>query len=346
LCCDSELYSDTRDIIKNCKTLDEIQNAILNFNNKQVHNHKLLIKNINYDISMISSSIDKEMNDENKSVLEINLAVAKRKLTSTQSSLETLLRTYNYLNKAIQKMNNNNSEDGGEDDNNCPICLDTIQCNNTANTQCGHKFCWECIHQACKIFSKCPTCKGPVNAQTVFLLKEKQTITNPESLSLANLVDNVKSTKIGNIIHFCKTQLNQNDKVILFSQWDELLHKVGNKLTEYGIDILYCNGTVYQKKRAIHEFANNKTSNIIMLSSRNAACGINLTTANKIILLEPVYGNIDYRKSIESQAIGRADRIGQNKPIQVFRFIIRDTIEEDIITNNIDDGRIQRMLIK
>ena len=64
-----------------------------------------------------------------------------------------------------------------------------------------------------------------------------------------------------------------------------------------------------------------------MLSSRNAASGINLTIANKIILLEPVYGSFEYRKNIEEQAIGRADRIGQKSPIDVYRFIIS---EEDM----------------
>jgi SNF2 family DNA or RNA helicase len=73
--------------------------------------------------------------------------------------------------------------------------------------------------------------------------------------------------------------------------------------------------------------------NIILLSSRNAASGINLTAANKIILLEPVYGTKEYRYNIESQAIGRADRIGQKRPIDVLRFIIKDTIEEDIFNN-------------
>jgi SNF2 family DNA or RNA helicase len=60
-------------------------------------------------------------------------------------------------------------------------------------------------------------------------------------------------------------------------------------------------------------------------------------SANKIILLEPIYGNKEYRTNIENQAIGRSDRIGQNKPIDVYKFIIKDTIEEDILNNNIKE---------
>ena len=74
-----------------------------------------------------------------------------------------------------------------------------------------------------------------------------------------------------------------------------------------------------------------------MLSSKNAASGINLTEANKIVLIEPVYGTDQYRQSIEAQAIGRADRIGQKRPIDVYRFIIKDTVEEKIVNGTLKE---------
>ena len=150
---------------------------------------------------------------------------------------------------------------------------------------------------------------------------------------------------MSNIIYFLKTFLEKGDKVILFSQWDELLHKIGDILLNNNINIVYCNGSVYQRKRAITSFYKNSNINVILLSSRNAASGINLTVANKIILLEPIYGNKEYRYNIESQAIGRADRIGQKNSINVYRFIIKDTIEQDIINNFIDDNKIKQLQI-
>jgi SNF2 family DNA or RNA helicase len=80
-----------------------------------------------------------------------------------------------------------------------------------------------------------------------------------------------------------------------------------------------------------------------MLSSKNSASGINLTIANKIIFLEPIYGKEEYRKNIEYQAIGRADRLGQTRPIDIYRFIIKDTIEQDIYNNCIDDSKIKQI---
>ena len=223
----------------------------------------------------------------------------------------------------------------------CPICLDDIDQDNITITKCGHKFCWDCIYQTHHVQSssnnnnngliKCPTCNTMMTNKEIYLLNKK--LNNEVVSDLDEIINNVKSTKIGNIIYFLKESLEKNDKVILFSQWDELLHKIGNILVNHNINIVYCNGSVYQRKKAISNFSKNPNINVILLSSRNAASGINLTVANKIILLEPIYGNKEYRYNIESQAVGRADRIGQKNDIKVYRFIIKDTIEEDIIND-------------
>jgi SNF2 family DNA or RNA helicase len=52
--------------------------------------------------------------------------------------------------------------------------------------------------------------------------------------------------------------------------------------------------------------------------------------ANKLILIEPVYGNKEYKENIENQAIGRIHRIGQKRDIDIVRFLVKDTVEQDI----------------
>ena len=183
--------------------------------------------------------------------------------------------------------------------------------------------------------AKCPQCNQQITQRDVYVLKNAPVTCGEEhgNETLDGIISRVKSTKVGNIIHFLKN-LESNDKVIVFSQWDEILKKVGHSLNEYKLKHVFCTGSVYQKKSAIKNFVTKKDVNIIMLSSKNAASGINLTAANKIVLIEPVYGTDEYRESIEAQAIGRADRIGQKRPIDVFRFIIKDTVEEEIVSTN------------
>ena len=60
-------------------------------------------------------------------------------------------------------------------------------------------------------------------------------------------------------------------------------------------------------------------------------CASNVASAaTKVILLDPVSGSYEFRKNTEGQAIGRAHRTGQTKQVSVVRFIIKDTIEEEI----------------
>lgn len=342
LCCHSELNADTRTMIQNCKTLDEIQKTILDYNTKKLKASLEELETVSKTLITQEELLNNEVENENENEeLKLYIANLRRRqtvLTATSASLE---RTNNYLKNEIDKLQESTQV------HTCPICLDEIDKSTLTITKCGHKFCWECIFETFNINKhhsefKCPTCNGLLLTNQLYLVQE--TVYHSSS-ELGDIIQKVKSTKIGNIVHFLKNGLDPEDKVIIFSQWDEMLHKVGNILQEYNIKLVYCNGSVYQRKKAIKSFSTDNTLNIIMLSSRNAASGINLTKANKIILFEPVYGSTEYRKEIEAQAIGRSDRIGQQRPIDVYRFIIKDTIEEDIIENNIDDNKLKLMTI-
>jgi SNF2 family DNA or RNA helicase len=138
-------------------------------------------------------------------------------------------------------------------------------------------------------------------------------------------------TKLANLICYLKS----SDKhTILFSQWDSLLKKVGQVMSHNGIRNVFCRGNVYQRDKAIREFNQDDKIKVIMLSSESAASGTNLTKASQVILLDPVYGSYEYRKNTEWQAVGRAHRLGQQHHVKVIRFIIKDTVEEEIYKMN------------
>jgi SNF2 family DNA or RNA helicase len=347
LCCHPDLDTNTKELIKNCKTFEQIHKCMLDFNKNQLSKEKQFIISTEMSISSSETELQNYNNHVNDAEdpelqrIKLNLQILKRKLTNYKKTYDNISRTYNYLVKSIQTLNT-------EEHLNCPICLDEIEREKLTITKCGHKFCWDCIYNTYKtntknnVNIKCPCCNNIITVNDLYLLKEEKK-NELSDVSLNDIVESVRSTKIGNIIHFLKTTLKKHDKVILFSQWDELLHKVGSKLEQFKLKIVYCDGSVYNKKRAISSFVKNHDVNVILLSSCNAASGINLTTANKIILLEPIYGSHDYRKDIESQAIGRADRLGQTRPIEIYRFIIKETIEEDIYNNFIDDDKMKNL---
>jgi SNF2 family DNA or RNA helicase len=332
VCCHCDLFRPTKDVVKDCKSLEEIQEKLFAYNTTSLEAKLIELQEAQDRICELESNVC----DEEESSLR-QIAGAKRHRDHVQSQCDSIRRTQEYLKKAVEKLENESS---------CPICLEVIQ--SKTITTCGHVFCKECLnatHHASKAMGakfKCPSCNTLLN--DVYELKSKQ-VSDKESgkMDISRLVKETKSTKIGNLVHFLTSSINKDDKVIIFSQWDEILHKVGDILKQYGIRIVYCNGSIYQRKNAIDLFSKSPDVNIILLSSRNAASGINLTEANKIVFLEPVYGTEKYRKDIETQAIGRADRIGQTRPIEVHRFIIKDTIEEDIINGNIDETKLRIM---
>lgn len=329
ICCHVELFNETKTLIQNCKTLDEIQQVITDYHQKEKEKYIYKINEVRIQISELESKID---DADSKS----QLTNRRREMTNLNKTLQKITSTCTYLENVMNKISNEHS---------CPICLDTISQEQLTIFSCGHTYCWNCIEHLgnSELFKnenyiKCPHCNHLVEKSHIYTIKTNEIqVQNKNSdiqISCDYFVQETKSTKIGNIIHYLKTQLKQDDKCILFSQWDTLLKKVGKILQKQNINVISLNGTVYQRKAQIKSFTNDHSIQVLLLSSKNAASGMNLTIANKILFLEPVYGEKEYRKNIENQAIGRADRIGQNKPIDIIRFIIKDTIEEDIILEN------------
>lgn len=344
LCCHCELNENTKTMIKKCKSLNEIKDALLNYNEKELKSLKTQKKEFEDNIKSTNEKIEElqsynfQIDDDLIDRYKTNITTYKRQITNLNKSIDIIERTYNYLKNTIES----------QEEETCTICLESINKNETTITKCGHKFCWECISGLFTNMNnkKCPNCNKLLEKDDLYLYSYSNNNLNKDlskNNKLIDIIQEVKSTKIGNIIYFLKQLLEEkdkNNKIIIFSQWDYLLDKVTDIMSDFNLKITQCKGTVYQKKKAIKEFTTSKDNNIIMLSSRHAASGINLTVANKIILLEPIYGNKEYRTNIENQAIGRSDRIGQNRPIDVYRFIIKDTLEEDIINNNIEEDEI------
>jgi SNF2 family DNA or RNA helicase len=339
LCCDTSINLDTKSLIKNCKSLDEIEAVILNFNKKKLNTIKQKINKSQSQIEELlvitkRGYIDPGFMFENILLdtiedVKLELGSCRRRLTNQKKEYDDVFRTYTFLKNAIDNIKIKDT---------CPICLDDIQDDSIAITQCGHKFCKECIHEYINqtYSSKCPKCNIPIKLDEIYLLEEK--IECKIDNDLNNIIQRVKSTKIGNIIYYIKNKLKNGDKCIIFSQWNEILVKVSKFLTSEKIPTLFCTGTVYNRKKSIDSFQKNPKTNVICLSSVNCASGINLTAANKIIFIEPIYGSKEYRKDIENQASGRANRLGQTRDIEVLRFIIKDSIEEEIYNDNEKDN--------
>lgn len=271
------------------------------------------------------------------------------KNTEAKKLYEGKKTTYNFFANVMEKLkkasevvekedeDNDSDEEDGEM---CGICMGTITGNDVGVTKCGHIFCYNCLKQMVMKSNKCPTCLKPVKTNEIFMMsyeKQDKNVTSQE-IKDKNALVNTVGTKLANLMIYIKSI---KEKCIIFSQWDDLLKKVGGVLDTYGIRNVFCRGNVWTRDKAIRDFTSKDDIQVIMLSSESAASGTNLTAASQVILLDPVYGSYEFRRNTEWQAIGRAYRMGQTKPVTVVRFIIKDTVESEIYElNKLEDSKL------
>jgi SNF2 family DNA or RNA helicase len=244
-----------------------------------------------------------------------------------KKSYENILTESKYMLSILNKIEDNVLD---EDDNSCSICLEVIT--DKSITKCGHIFCAECIKNCLKYKSLCPMCKKSIEINDVYLVNKKEKIINEN----VNPLIEKYGSKLGKIISMIRTIVVQPEsRIIIFSQWDFMLSLIGKTLSENGIANCFVKGNVWSRNSAINKFKNGKNlsgedNKVIMLSLENCASGTNLTEATHIFFVEPINASKEEVQAIEGQAIGRACRLGQKQKVEIFRVLIKDTIEEEI----------------
>ena len=92
------------------------------------------------------------------------------------------------------------------------------------------------------------------------------------------------------------------------------------------IEYCYLDGSTTKRIEEVDRFNNNPDIPIFLISTKAGGTGLNLTSADTVIHLDPWWN-----PAIEAQATDRAHRIGQKKQVKVFRLITENTVEERII---------------
>jgi len=271
------------------------------------------------------------------------LKVYEAKLNELKTQYNGKKSTFDFYNDVMKRVKNieekhaisdsDSSDSDSEDEaDKCGVCCGVITSYDLGVTKCGHIYCFNCVKPYIDKNNKCPTCNKGVKPSEIYRItkatkEEKKDANFKDKINLINKI----GTKLANLIFFLK---KTNEHTIIFSQWDDLLKVIGEVLDEHGIKNIFCRGNVWQRDKAIREFNTNDKIKVIMLSSDGAASGTNLTRAKKVILVDPVYGTYEQRRNVEWQAIGRAYRMGQTANVEVVRFIIRSSIEEEIYNMN------------
>jgi SNF2 family DNA or RNA helicase len=325
---------------------------------KKKYTHQITIKENNLDTIINTIGISWNHNRITLDNMKDNLNRIGARIVALQKEYDGKKTTYDFYNNVLERIkktvdkgqekdeDDEDSDSDNEDDEVCGICLGEIPEDDIGVTKCGHMFCYECIKSIIPQKHQCPYCKKTLKDNEIFMIsyeKKQKPEDIKQELKDKNELINKVGTKLANLIFFLK---NSDKHTIIFSQWDDLLRKVGDVLDDYGISNVFCKGNIWQRDKAIRTFNSDDKIKVIMLSSDSAASGSNLTKASQVILLDPIYGPYEFRRNTEWQAIGRAHRMGQTKQVEVIRLVIKDTVEEQIYKQNIEEDKKFKESIK
>ncbi|KAJ7821729.1 P-loop containing nucleoside triphosphate hydrolase protein, partial [Mycena leptocephala] len=194
---------------------------------------------------------------------------------------------------------------------------------------CSHSLCSRCVDTN----EKCPC--GHASEPKPFAPPEEPGTDDPN----AGLVrSSAKLEALTGLIG----QLAPKDKCLVFSVFVKFLRLVKGWLRQKGIQSVLYHGGMNEARRtqAIAEFQREDGPRVLLLSLGAGAFGLNLTAANNVFLMDPWW-----QPAIERQAIDRVNRIGQTKPVNVFRLIAHNTIEHRVIQIQEDKSRIAQLAL-
>ncbi|KAF7002559.1 LOW QUALITY PROTEIN: hypothetical protein CFC21_018039 [Triticum aestivum] len=137
--------------------------------------------------------------------------------------------------------------------------------------------------------------------------------------------------------------LKQKHKVLIFSQWTKVLDIIEYYLYMKGLNICRIDGSVKleDRMRQIAEFNDlNSSMNVFILSTRAGGLGINLASADTCILYDS-----DWNPQMDLQAMDRCHRIGQTRPLHVYRLATANSVEGRIIKRAFGKLKLEHVVI-
>ncbi|HEX3898323.1 MAG TPA: DEAD/DEAH box helicase [Mycobacteriales bacterium] len=158
-----------------------------------------------------------------------------------------------------------------------------------------------------------------------------KSLTTLRQLSLdASLVDvehagKIRSSKIDVLVDQLHEIAAEGHRALVFSQFTRFLSLIRTRLTDEGIGHCYLDGRTRDRASTIAEFTDGKDP-VFLISLKAGGFGLNLTAADYVFVLDPWWN-----PATEEQAIDRAHRIGQDKPVMVYRLVATNTIEEKVV---------------
>jgi len=133
------------------------------------------------------------------------------------------------------------------------------------------------------------------------------------------------SSKVERLVEALEEAAQDGHKALVFSQWTSLLDRVEPHLKNADIAFTRLDGSTRDRASVVNDFQREGGPPVMLVSLKAGGTGLNLTAADHVFLLDPWWN-----PAVEDQAADRAHRIGQERPVMVYRMVAKDTVEERI----------------
>lgn len=157
------------------------------------------------------------------------------------------------------------------------------------------------------------------------LLRMRQICCHPRLYDKNNVKNVISSGKFEKLKVMLEEIISEKHRILLFSQFVDMLDIVKAWLDKSGIKYEYLTGKTKDRQGAVERFNTDPTIPIFLISLKAGGTGLNLTGADYVIHYDPWWN-----PAVEDQATDRAYRIGQTKKVFVYRLITKNTVEEKI----------------
>ncbi|MEI7929553.1 MAG: DEAD/DEAH box helicase, partial [Verrucomicrobiales bacterium] len=135
-----------------------------------------------------------------------------------------------------------------------------------------------------------------------------------------------RSAKLERLLERVNEAVIGSHRMLVFSQFQTQLQEIQKKLSERQIDTFLLDGSTRNRQDLVDQFQKPSGPPVFLISLKAGGYGLNLTAADTVVHFDPWWN-----PAAEAQATDRAHRIGQNRPVTVYRLLTRGTVEEKVV---------------
>lgn len=135
-----------------------------------------------------------------------------------------------------------------------------------------------------------------------------------------------RSSKLERLLELIEEATASNHKILVFSQFTMQLHEILKCIESRNIKVIQLDGSSRNRHELVERFQSPAGPSVFLISLKAGGYGLNLTAADVVIHYDPWWN-----PAAEAQATDRAHRIGQTRPVTVYRLLTRGTVEEKVV---------------